>query len=112
MSKRPRGNDDPRGEKRTGTGLTARLQYGRAKEAGAVADWATVSPVAVAALIGVVTDTGAAILFGYSRDRGAYRVLIMDDAGKAPVWIPCTTDVDQALEDLTEEIYQNLRDGT
>lgn len=103
-SRRKHGNDDPRGNAPRGNGLTARLQYGRAKGGAEEADWGMVSPVEVLALITTVTDQGAAVLFGYSRDRGAYRILIMDDDGKAPVWIPCTTDVDLAIQNLTEEL--------
>lgn len=110
-SMKKHGNEDPRGSKPKGKGLTARLQYGNTGEGVERADWGTVSPQALQDLIGVVTGTGAAILLGYSRDRGAYRILIMDDDGKMPVWIPCTTDVDQAVEDLVNEVWRAAREG-
>jgi len=104
-SMKKNGNDDPRKNPPKGKGLTARLQYGNTGKGEVQAEWGMVSPTALQSLIDVVTGTGAAILLGYSRDRGAYRILIMDDDGKFPVWVPCTTDVDQAIEDLTAELW-------
>lgn len=111
MASRRHPNDDQRPGKSKSGGITARLQYGKAADPAVRADWGTVSPVALQALIAAVTETGAAVLLGYSRDRGAYRVLLMDDDGKMPVWIPCTTDVDQAIEDLANEVWTASKDA-
>lgn len=105
MPHRSRPNDDPRPEK--STRKTFSQSYGRMDPTRAAgnADWGTVSPQAMQGLVSAATATGGAILLGYSRDRGAYHVVIMDDGGKVSRWIPCTTDVDMALEELANELW-------
>jgi len=77
--------------------LTERWNYQNSKEKHDAADWARCDGEAVIYLIAEVSKRGGAVLFGYSRDKGAYRLIVMDDGGKATEWIPCTTDITEAV---------------
>lgn len=105
MPHRSRPNDDPRPEK--GKRKSFAQSYGAVDPTRAVgtADWGAVSPQAIQGLVSQATAEGGAVLLGYSRDRGAYHIVLMDDGGKVSRWVPCSTDVDAALEDIAQELW-------
>ena len=84
--------------------MTERYKRAKGSIAGEVADWGTASPAALSHLIQAATAEGGAVLLGYSRDRGAYRIILMDDGDKITEWIPCTTDLDEALYNLAGNV--------
>lgn len=85
--------------------MIARMTYGNTGKGTTTAQWGLCSPVLLQSLITTVTDQGGAILLGYSRDQGSYRIIIMDGDDKATKWIPCTTDIDEAIEDLISQLW-------
>jgi hypothetical protein len=101
---RPNGNDDPRPAKGKGNGLTNRYKAGKGTGPGGMADWDRCEGEALRTLVATVANQGGAVLFGYSRDRGAYRVIIMDDDDKITEWIPCNTDVNEAIWNLAGDL--------
>lgn len=110
-SKRPHGNEDPRKGKAGAGGLTTRYKSTRQPQGGSIADWDKASGEAIRWLVAVVCNQGGAVLLGYSRDRGAYRVIIMDDDDKITEWIPCTTDLDEALYNLAADLAPDSNGG-
>lgn len=97
-------NDDPRGNTPRANRVASAWGKGTNGGEGGQADWGTVSPVLLQALVSRVTAMGCLISFGYSRDGGAYLVSVLDGNVPHKEWIPCTTDVDLALEVLTDAL--------
>lgn len=95
-------NDDPRPQKGKSSGLAQKWKRATPETAGMLADWDTCDGEALRALVMSVTRVGAAIMFGYSLDRGAYLVTILDGPDRHKEWIPCTADITSAVWDLVE----------
>lgn len=110
MPKRAGGNDDPRGSKKGKGGLTQKYNQHYAAAHEGDADWGTCDGEVLGVLIAGVCETGAAILFGYSRDRGAYRIIVMDDDGKITKWIPCTAEITEALWAFLSDLKGDAND--
>lgn len=85
--------------KRAG-GKSPRLEQMRGSGKQTVADWASVNPAIMMALISVVTAADAMVSFSYSRDGGAYCVSIYDDGDKERFWIPCSGDVEEEIRQI------------
>lgn len=93
-------NDDPRPAKSQSSGMVHRYKQMKGAGADGKADWSLAEGEAIRHLVATVADQGGAVLLGYSRDQGAYRVIVMDGDEKFTEWIPCTTDVNEALYNL------------
>lgn len=104
MASKKWGNHGPEYDKPKGAGMTQRYKNQRGAQNGTLADWDRAEGEAIRVLVSTVCSQGGAVLLGYSRDRGAYRVIIMDDDDKITEWIPCTTDLNEALYNLAAEL--------
>lgn len=67
-------------------------------KASGKADWSAADPRWVAGVVHVVTRTGGAVSFGYSRDGGAYSLSIMLDGERETLWFNGGADIDAELE--------------
>lgn len=70
------------------------------------ADWKQCDSAAIGDLVAYVADLGGAVLLGYSRDGGAYRVVIFDEDDQLKKWVPCTTDITEAMWNLLVEVQE------
>lgn len=104
MAKNKYGNHGPEYKDKKGGGLTNRYKQAKGTSSGTMADWDNAEGEAIRYLVSVVANQGGAVLLGYSRDRGAYRIIIMDDDDKITEWIPATTDLNEALYNLAGEL--------
>lgn len=73
-------------------------------DAAGYADWGRCGGEGLRAFVQAVGFQGGAVLLGYSRDKGAYRVIIMDDDDKLTKWIPCTADIDAEVWKLAMQM--------
>lgn len=103
-------NEYPGPERKERKGVTERYKQARNVHPDSLADWSMASGEAIRELITSATAEGGAILLGYSRDRGAYRIIIMDDDDKVTEWIPCSTDLDEALYNLAGLLAPKYQD--
>lgn len=71
-----------------------------------VADWESIDATMLRKLVTVVTRTGGAIRFGYSRDGGAYAVGILGDGDPYTVYFA----PNEALTDEIEELIAAFED--
>lgn len=104
MNGKKHGNDDPRGTVRGSAGIVAKWKQATAGVGSATAEWGYVDTSLLSSLVAAVTGAGAAIMFGYSQDRGAYLITILDGPDRHKEWIPCTTDVNEVLERLIDSL--------
>lgn len=100
MPKPKDGHDGYRGETKGKKGFTKRVTYAASNKITGDADWTLCEGEALRTLIARCTEEGAAIMFGYSRDRGAYHIVVFDDDGKLSEWIPQNTDVSEGVWNL------------
>lgn len=70
------------------------------KDGGATAgaDWGACDPRWLQAVIVMATSLGGAIMFGTSRDGGAYSLVLYLDGEKASLWFNGGADLDAELE--------------
>lgn len=66
------------------------------------ADWESVDPSKITALIGLVTYHKGTVTFGYTRDGGAYYISYYIDSESEKIYIRPTEDIDARLEDEIE----------
>lgn len=103
MSK-TRGNDDPRGNKGKGAGIKSRWNTAKGSGGGGDCNWGYCDGNTMTRFLHAVAVQGAAVTLGYSRDGGAYMVIILDGEDRIKEWIPSTTDITEALENITDTI--------
>ena len=72
------------------------------------ADWASASPEVVLGAIVAVTNEGAALRFGYTRDGGSYAVGVLDGDSKVTEYVRESEDVNQYLRDLTQDFAEPI----
>jgi hypothetical protein len=72
---------------------------GKAGNKGA-ADWGGCDPRWLAAVIAATCRLGGACLFSYSRDGGAYGLLLLLDGERAQMWFNGDADLDVELEQV------------
>lgn len=63
-------------------------------------DWGEASAEQIADLVTIVTATGCAIRFGYSRDRGAFAIGIIGDGDPYTVWAHGLDQLDIKIHSL------------
>lgn len=98
-------NEDQRGNsERQSAGLKGKWGQAHGAGSGRSADWGYCDGATLARLVSTVAGQGAAILLGYSADGGAYKVMVLDGPDKFTEWIPCTTDVTEAISILEESL--------
>jgi hypothetical protein len=68
----------------------------------APADWATADAELIKAAIAAAADTGGALRFGYSRDKGAYAVGIYDGGEPYTEFIRPSESIDGFLRDVEQ----------
>lgn len=68
------------------------------------ADWGTVSPEWLQGVIVGITALGGAVIFGLSRDQGAYAVTLLLDDAKTTLWFNGDADLDEALEGVVDTL--------
>jgi len=64
--------------------------------------WADVNAETLKAVIVAVSETGCAVRFGYSRDKGAYAVGIVGDGDPYTIWGASVDELDIKLEGLEQ----------
>lgn len=64
------------------------------------ADWSTADPRWLAACVARICASGGGILLGYSRDQGAYRVIVYMGDDMAKLWWNGDCDLNHELESL------------
>ncbi|KKK95262.1 hypothetical protein LCGC14_2674590 [marine sediment metagenome] len=64
------------------------------------ADWGACSPEKLQGVIEGITRLGGAVIFGLSRDGGAYSVTLLLDKDKAALWFNADADVNQELDNV------------
>lgn len=67
---------------------------------GEIADWSGIDPAILAQLITNVTAQGAALTFGYTKDRGAYALHFADGADRWKDYIPANGEADVIVAEL------------
>jgi len=72
------------------------------------ADWSSASPEIVLGAIVAVTNEGAALRFGYTRDGAAYAIGVLDGDNKVTEYVRESEDVNQYLRDLTQDFNEPL----
>lgn len=75
----------------------------RKKDSFNEADWGVVDEGILRELVRIVTRTGGAIRFGYTRDGGTYAVGLYDDGDSWPEYCNNPEDVEQWLIGIGEE---------
>lgn len=75
----------------------------RNRGSGDVADWGTVQPELVVAIIERLTAEGAAIQFGYTRDGGSFVIRIVGDGEPFNEYVRPTEDINLYLTALLED---------
>lgn len=68
--------------------------------AGAVADWTSCDGGLLRSLVAAVSESGFALMLGFTRDRGAYTIRVVGDEDAEPVYVRSTEEVDTALQGL------------
>lgn len=98
-------NANPKNRTSAGTSQTTEQRQSRRRNRGNgdVADWGSVDPDKLRAVIANVTSHGFAIRFGYTRDAGAYAVGIIGDGEPFTEFIRPTEDVDLYLTGLVDD---------
>lgn len=90
-----------RNSKRGSVDNASRLAaLGKTEKSTAGADWGTADARWLAACIAGISAVDGAIMFGYSRDGGAYRVIVYLDGDSAKLWWNGDCDVNIELEAL------------
>lgn len=82
------------------------IRSGTGDEEGSQADWGTVEPKVVMALISAVALRGGATRFGYTRDGGAYSLGIYMDDDRETWYFRPYENLAQVLGDLVERIEE------
>ena len=72
------------------------------RQAGEVADYATVDRDKLVAALQAVSSAGGALRFGYSRDGNVYAVGVLGDGEPYTEWATTTSAFDDLMADLTE----------
>lgn len=75
----------------------------QARQSPEIADWAAANPILVLEAIAVVSATGGALRFGYTRDGGAFSVGIYGSATPYTEYIRPHEDIDYYLQGLIED---------
>jgi len=75
--------------------------YGSA--ANTAADWGTVTPSVLGRFVATITAAGGAVRLGYSSDGGAYAVTLYVKADALKYYFPPTEDMDQILQEMTDD---------
>jgi len=79
----------------------------RFKKAGAEhgnADWGTVDPKGIAAVVTAMQAVGGAVTFGLSRDGGAYMLTLLLDGNRETLWFNGDADVEGELVRVIAEL--------
>lgn len=90
----PPDRQEARAAAKTGSGRRRR------RGGGEIADWSSVDAEALRQLVANVTSAGAAITFGYTRDRGAYALHFADGSDRYKDYVPATDDVQLVIAEL------------
>lgn len=70
------------------------------RQASEPADWGSVDPTVLAAVIIAVTRVGGAVRFGYTSDGGAYAIGLYGDGDPHTEYVRPSEDIGAALQEL------------
>ncbi len=68
------------------------------------ADWGSASCAWLQGVIVGITALGGAVIFGLSRDQGAYAVTLLLDDSRETLWFNGDVDLDECLEGVVDTL--------
>jgi len=100
MMKRENGKDVSSGTARNATKAQQILSRRAARGNGEKADWGSVDSGKLRTAVASITRCGYGVILGYTRDEGAYTILVVGLENAKPEYVRPTEDIDLFLEAL------------
>ncbi len=72
---------------------------------GVAADWLGCDSESIQAIVHQITQLGGAVIFGTSRDGGAYSVTLLLEGEKEILWINGDSDLDKELSAVVDVLH-------
>jgi len=73
------------------------------RKIGVVADWRQCDGDVLSRAVAAVTSSGAALLFGYTRDGGAYSIVFLNGGVQKKEYVPATADITEFMRGVAED---------